>query len=133
MNCSYPGCTNTAHIKSTGHCSGHYGQVRRGKQLTPLRKMRPRGTGSLHPQGYVKMYEPTHPNADAAGRVNQHRLVMEEHLGRYLLPGENIHHKNGVRHDNRLENLELWVVFQPAGQRPEDLLAWAHEIIRRYE
>lgn len=40
---------------------------------------------------------------------------------------------NGVRDDNRPENLELWAIYQPQGQRPEDLLVWAHEIIDRYE
>jgi ribosomal protein S14 len=64
--------------------------------------------------------------------VGVHRLVMEETLGRRLLPGENVHHKNGVRHDNRPENLELWVTFQPVGQRPEDMVAWANEILARY-
>jgi hypothetical protein len=65
-------------------------------------------------------------------QVLEHRFVMELILGRELLPGENVHHINGVRWDNRPANLELWVSSQPAGQRIPDLLAWADEIISRY-
>lgn len=54
--------------------------------------------------------------------VPEHRVIMEQVLNRKLLPGESVHHKNGIRYDNRPENLELWVRPQPCGQRAHDLL-----------
>lgn len=62
----------------------------------------------LEADGYVMIYTPDHPNANNKGYVFEHRLVMEKKLGRYLERKEVVHHKNGNRSDNRIENLELF-------------------------
>lgn len=91
-----------------------------------------KGGRSIRPTGYVFVLAKDDPAADINGYVAEHRLVMSRYLGRSLLKTEYVHHKNGNRQDNRLENLELWSRMQPSGQRVEDKLKWAYEIIKLY-
>lgn len=82
--------------------------------------------------GYVVVFKPGHSESQSTGWTMEHRMVMADHLGRPLLPDENVHHKNGQRDDNRLSNLELWVTSQPSGKRPKDLVAFSVEMLTRY-
>ena len=63
--------------------------------------------GVIRHKGYVYVLNKTHPNRDRDGYVLEHRLIMENHIGRFLSTAEIVHHKNGVRNDNRISNLEL--------------------------
>lgn len=71
-------------------------------------------------------------NADKRGWVYEHVHIMSKHIGRAIFKHECVHHKNGVRGDNRISNLELWTRKDPPGQRVSDKLAWCVEFISMY-
>jgi hypothetical protein len=133
--CAVAGCGRP--MQGHGLCASHRRQVRKGKALADLKPIvcnrAPAGNGTIDHKGYRKIYRPDHPNAfPSSGKIPEHVFVMSEYLGRPLREGETVHHRNGRRADNRIENLELWTSNHPAGQRVEDVLAWATEIIALY-
>lgn len=92
-----------------------------------------KGGQSKSKAGYRMVRAVSHPRAtQKSSYVFEHILVMEDALGRYLVPGETVHHRNGIKDDNRLENLELWTRPQPAGIRARDALAWALRTVALY-
>ena len=116
------------------------GEPKQGKSVTCVKcrsvdgASNGRWTGgrTRHKAGYVMLWAPTHPRAGKGQYVFEHIIVMERIIGRHLLPTESVHHRNGVRDDNRPENLELWTRPQPTGIRVSDAIAWAREILALY-
>ena len=127
--CSIEDC-DSKHT-ALGFCQAHYRSFKAFHDKDRWPENRSNIANSTQ-RGYVTVYVPEHPFATKQGTVLEHRLVIEKVIGRYLERYENVHHKNGNRKDNRSENLELWSVKQPSGQRAEDKVKYAIEILEMY-
>lgn len=131
--CEVETCARIAERR--GYCQAHYKRtLKHGHPRADIPIKEVDGKGHIS-HGYMQINVPTKLRHLSRGstKMAEHRFVVAKHLGRPLTSDEHVHHINGVKTDNRLENLELWSTSHPSGKRVEDLLEYALMILSRYE
>lgn len=130
--CVAAGCERTPHARNL--CVAHYQRLLANGSISEERPIQRQNGAGWHSHGYRWLMVPPELRHLTRGEemTGEHRLLMALHLGRPLHPHESVHHRNGERTDNRIDNLELWSRSQPNGQRVIDKVRWAVEILRQY-
>lgn len=126
--CSVEDCFGSVVAKNL--CERHYGRLKKHGHIDRTRNSR--GEGYVNRAGYRVIHVPRHVQAGRSGKALEHRVVMSDFVGRALLPTEQVHHRNGDKLDNSLQNLELWSTAQPAGQRVSEKAEFAKTILDLY-
>lgn len=128
--CSIASCDRDA--KRRGLCLGHYQRFMSHGETFPQTPLIVRHGRHINSTGYAVIGAKGHPNGNAAGAIMEHIKIMSDYIGRPLRKGETVHHKNGIRDNNEIQNLELWSGNHPRGSRVSDLIDFANEVISKY-